>query len=370
MEFKVEIWKIIDLLGLYETGQIDLSPPYQRNEVWTLKSQKLLIESIKNNWPIPNFFLLRKEDDKYEMVDGQQRSRSIIGYWKGHFSDTNKIFFNDSFKAERNNKDALDQFKNYKLNITTIFNLSDDEHIEEFYDRVNSTGLRLSKGETIKAAHVKTNLLNLIEQLADDPLFTDLKLFSPATLKRKNDIDFIAELVALLEFGISEKKKAVDNLFQSDISDDKYSELEKKFINILKHISRFNLITPIRTTRYRQKNDFYTLFGFLNNNINIYSDTLDYFYKTLVVIDPHITPSQENCDPLMEYAVNCVTQSNSENARKNRNEFFNDLFLNTSGKLNNTQLSIVEFFQSGDDCKMSLSGYTLIDIDCLNNPLE
>ncbi len=370
LKFKVEIWKISDLLESYEAGQIELDPPYQRNEVWTLKSQKLLIESIKNNWPIPTFFFLKREDGKYEMVDGQQRSRSIIGYWRGHFPDTNKIKFDDSFKGDKTNKDALDQFNKYELNITIISELIEDEHIEEFYDRVNSTGLRLSKGETIKAAHVRTNLLNLIQNLANNPLFTDLKLFSAATLKRMNDIDFISELVALLEFGITEKKKAADDLLRTDILEEKYSELEEKFIEIHQHISRFNSITPIRTTRYRQKNDFYTLFGFLKSNLSIDHGTLDYFYKTLVVLGPYITPSQENCDPLLEYAVNCVTQSNSENARLKRNEFFETIFLNTSEQPNETQLSILRFFQSDDDCVTSLSGFTLIDIDRLNNPLE
>lgn len=138
----------------------------------------------------------------------------------------------------------------------------------------------------------------------------------------------------------------------------------------MRHISRFNSITPIRTTRYRQKNDFYTLFGFLKSNLSIDHGTLAYFYKTLVVLGPCITPSQENCDPLLEYAINCVTQSNSENARLKRNKFLEDIFLNTTEQLNEGQLSILRFFQSEADCVTSLSGFTLIDIDRLNDPVD
>ena len=370
MKYEVEIWTIEDLIEAHEANQINLNPPYQRNAVWTLKSQKLLIESIKSRWALPTFFMLKNSDGKYEMVDGQQRARSIINYWKGLFPDNNKVIFSDTFKVDKSNKAEVNQFSKHKLNFTIITKLDGDKHIEEFYDRVNTTGLRLSKGEIIKAAQVETKLLNLVQKIADHPLFTDLNLFSKVTLNRMNDIDFVSELVALLELGITDKKKKADKLFEKDISARKSSVLEGKFIEILEHISRFDSITPIRTTRYRQKNDFYTLFGFLKDNISIKDDTLDYFYEILVILDPYITPSQEDCEPLLDYANNCVTQSNADHARLKRNQFFNDLFLNKSKQTNETQSAILTYFQSDDDCVTKLSGFTLIDIDKLGTPEE
>ena len=369
LKYKVEIWTIQDLIDAHEADQIELNPPYQRNAVWRLSSQKLLIESIKSHWPLPTFFLLKRKKGKYDMVDGQQRARSIIGYWKGQFPDNNNIIFSDTFKKDKSNKAEVNQFSKHKLNFT-LMTKEDSEDIEEFYSRVNTTGLRLSKGEVIQAAQVKTKLLNLVQNIAEHPLFTELKLFSASTLNRMNDIDFISELVALLEFGITEKKYAADKLFANDISEKKYSELEKKFIKILKHISRFDSITPMRVTRYRQINDFYTLVGFLNNNLNVNKATLDYFYKTLVILGSYITPSQEDCEPLLEYALNCVTQSNSEKARLKRNQLFELIFLNTSDHPNETQKSILRYFQSDIDCITTFSEYTLIDIDRLNSPME
>jgi hypothetical protein len=45
----------------------------------------------------------------------------------------------------------------------------------------------------------------------------------------------------------------------------------------------------------------------------------------------------------MEYAVNCVTQSNSKKAREARNKLFEELFLNLSDRPNATQLAIANY---------------------------
>ena len=61
MKFEVTKWKINDLLESYKTGFLNLSPKYQRNFIWSIKDQQYLIDSIKRNNPIPNFFILSEE---------------------------------------------------------------------------------------------------------------------------------------------------------------------------------------------------------------------------------------------------------------------------------------------------------------------
>ena len=64
MKFLINIWTVDDLLNLVENDKIDLNPPYQRNPIWTISTQKHLIQSIKDGAPIPNLFLFKKGDDK------------------------------------------------------------------------------------------------------------------------------------------------------------------------------------------------------------------------------------------------------------------------------------------------------------------
>ena len=41
MKFENDTWKVKQLLDLYKEGKLNLSPPYQRNPIWTKKAQIL-----------------------------------------------------------------------------------------------------------------------------------------------------------------------------------------------------------------------------------------------------------------------------------------------------------------------------------------
>lgn len=350
MKYRHESWTIKKLIKYYEDGLINLSPPYQRNPIWTSKAQKLLIDTINKGQPIPNFFLLEKENNKMEMVDGQQRARTILSYYRKDISDLNGNIF-----------DGENVFLNYILNITMISNLSKDESIEEYYFLVNSSGLRLNRPEVIKAEYYDTRFLYLLNKLVEIESFQELNLFSASSVNRMNDLELVSELVALLKFGIFDKKTKVDQLYEKDITEKEYQELFEQFQYISETLNRLNLITPISKTRYRQRNDLYTLFNFFNQIKGVDPASIDSFYRILLKIGPHISPSQEECDPLKEYAVNCVTQSNSKKAREARHNFLVELLLNTSKEPTPTQSALLDFFEISEMDLIEISGFFTLD---------
>src|ERR1700730_18691109 len=64
-----------------------LIPDYQRDaEQWDERKESLFIESILNNLTIPAFFFSQIEDQKIEVVDGQQRLTTILKYADNKFS--------------------------------------------------------------------------------------------------------------------------------------------------------------------------------------------------------------------------------------------------------------------------------------------
>ena len=158
------------------------------------------------------------------------------------------------------------------------------------------------------------------------------------------DRELVEELCALVLHGITDKKNQVDKIYESDITDKDSESCEEKFNEILDHILRFNKIKPLKETRYRQRNDFYTLFGFIKDNLNIDKSILDYFYKIVLVLEKGIRPSKEACKPLSEYALNCVSQSNSAKARQARLEIFNEMLLNESNTPTAAQNEVLEFY--------------------------
>lgn len=129
MKFEQIVWTISTLIEVYNSGKINLRPSYQRNLIWTTKAQKQLIDTIKKNQPIPNFILKQNGSDSYEMVDGPQRARTILGYVNLNFPDLNGKYYNDKIK---------ETFLNYPLSITLITELSETESIEVYYSLINS----------------------------------------------------------------------------------------------------------------------------------------------------------------------------------------------------------------------------------------
>lgn len=335
MEYSTEIWPAIKLIDLFDSDNLNLNPPYQRNSIWSVQAQKLLIDTIYQGMPIPAFFLQNKEDGKYDMVDGQQRTRSLIKYSRSDKGDQLGFDFDSGLLA------------NYKIAVSILSKDLSIERVREFYVRVNRTGKRLERPELNKAEYFDTNFLKLVNQLSMSSDFQDLRIFRESDTKRMFDRDFVEELVAQVSHGITDKKKTVDAIYKRDISESQFEQLQAEFLDTIRIISQFDSIEKLSKTRYSQKNDFYTLFGLIANLKNILSDEeLNLIYQILVKISSGIRPSNDKCPILQEYAFNCVTQSNSKRARESRLSILTRIICNRNSNPNKAQDQILTFFKT------------------------
>ena len=66
-----------NLLSRMENREIVLQPDFQRMEVWKDKARSRLIESILIRIPLPAFYMDATDDDKWLVVDGQQRLSTL-----------------------------------------------------------------------------------------------------------------------------------------------------------------------------------------------------------------------------------------------------------------------------------------------------
>ncbi|HEY1757086.1 MAG TPA: DUF262 domain-containing protein [Bryobacteraceae bacterium] len=368
MHYDIETWKISELLKVYEEKRLDLSPPYQRNEVWTAKAQQKLLESILTGKPIPSFFLLRKGGDSFEMIDGQQRARTIIGYSKNLLVDHENLTFDQRMEKAQARRRASSEFLGYRLSITVVTEIHDNESIEEYYALLNSSGLRLNRPELKKAEYFTTNFLRLVQECAKDETLNSLRLFTHTTSARMNDVDFVSELIALIRFGISDKKEKVDQLYEDDITPSEFRTLEGRFKQEIAVFGHCNQITPIVRTRYKQKNDFYSLFHLFCTIRDAERTTFEAFYRVLVKVGPHIRPSQAECEPLREYAFHCVTQSNSRTARQARHDILAGLLLNESNKPSVVQEAVLSYFRLQESDLVKVEKYLTLNPAAIRDP--
>ena len=332
MRYQIQITKFIDLVNLYNEDNLNLNPPYQRNSIWTIANQRLLIDTIKSGLPLPTFFIQPK-NGKFEMVDGQQRTRALLSYMsEDGFIDANGVRYNKG------------EFDDYLIGVVSLNEDFTEEEVREFYVRVNRAGARLERPELNKAAYFKTRFLAVTTEISEMVEFRELKVVKSAQVRRMFDRDFIEEISALILYGPQDKKTTVDQMYKEDISEEKAGIIKNTFKDILEKMAIFNAEIPLSDTRFVQKNDFYTFFNLMMKIDNLTDPELVEMYKVLVLISKGISPSNKTCEPLKEYAENCVTQSNSKKARNRRVEILIDILLNETPEINQTQKDLVNFY--------------------------
>src|SRR4030095_7969602 len=91
------------ILDLIESGDIELTPDFQRNFIWDKTRQSRLIESILLGLPLPSIYLSQYEDGRLTVVDGLQRLSTLRSFLKNDLSLSNLEYLTDC-----NNKTYLE----------------------------------------------------------------------------------------------------------------------------------------------------------------------------------------------------------------------------------------------------------------------
>ena len=94
-------------------GKLNIRPKYQREFVYSTDKRDAVIDTIKKGFPL-NVMYWVKNDDNYEVLDGQQRTISFCEYVVGNFSVDEMYFHNLT-------NDKQEQILDYKLFIYIYF---------------------------------------------------------------------------------------------------------------------------------------------------------------------------------------------------------------------------------------------------------
>ena len=67
-------------------GKLAIRPPYQREFVYDDKQAEAVIQTVLKGFPLNVMYWVKVGDDRYEVLDGQQRTLSVMQYLKHKFS--------------------------------------------------------------------------------------------------------------------------------------------------------------------------------------------------------------------------------------------------------------------------------------------
>lgn len=142
-------WSIREVYHHYKEGTLQLQPDFQRGYVWTPAIQRRFIESILMRLPIPVVYLAETVDDKYEVIDGQQRLTTIVNFIDGKFPLA-KLSVLDELKGLRfkDLKPELQKlFHNYQIAGRVLDASCPPDLKFDMFERLNTGSVQLNKQE-------------------------------------------------------------------------------------------------------------------------------------------------------------------------------------------------------------------------------
>lgn len=69
-----------ELMDMWESRELDITPDYQRLFRWTDGQQSRFIESLLLEMPVPPIFVIEEEEGRYQLIDGLQRISSYLHF--------------------------------------------------------------------------------------------------------------------------------------------------------------------------------------------------------------------------------------------------------------------------------------------------
>lgn len=172
----------------------------QRNTVWKDEQKSLFIHTLVYGYPFPTAFAVSTNDGNIWMLDGKQRTTTVLSYVQNEF----KLHKNtpECLGVEIAGmyfKDLPEEFQNEILDssfdIWELKNLTNAERAEMFY-RLNN-GSALTKLEVTRSMY--SEFFSEVAELADLPFFTDVISLTNSARNRFVDQELVVQIAMLLD---------------------------------------------------------------------------------------------------------------------------------------------------------------------------
>lgn len=183
-------------------------PDWQRNFVWTYANASRFIESLLLGLPVPGIFMGTDPETKQQyVIDGQQRLRTLRGFYEGKFPNSDRDFkltgINSRFaNLTYNDLESMDRrsLDNSIIHATIVrqdFPDDGDTSMYQIFERLNSGGRAVNPQE-IRCAVYQGELIDNIKKLNQNSEWRSI-MGKPSP--RLKDQEMILRFMAMLQRG-------------------------------------------------------------------------------------------------------------------------------------------------------------------------
>lgn len=275
-------YRVSDFVEWQKAGTLELNPNFQRRPVWKKGAKSFLIDTILRGLPMPIIFLRDLRSDlktlkaRRDVVDGQQRIRTILGFIDRNLLADFKPDHDEFVIDPVHNKDLggkaykdlgaehKQQILDYQFSVHSFPADTDDRDLLQIFARMNATGVKLNAQE-LRNAEFFGAFKTLAYQIATEQLNRwrdNWHIFTPLQIARMNEVELTSEFMLLIMDGVLEKSnKAID---------DYYNEYDSRFADAKEVTSRFRatldtiealLPQDVVAGLFRNRPIFYALFA-------------------------------------------------------------------------------------------------------------
>ena len=241
-DIPLEQFSIYEYIRLYKRGRLVIDPDFQRNLVWDIDRKSRFIESIILNYPLPALYVNQKKDNSYEVVDGLQRTSTLIDFLdkdKG-FALTGLKALSDLNGAKFTDLPSIYQAKieDKKLWVYVIKPSVPIEVVYDLFDRINTSSTSLNRQE-VRNGILKGKSTRLLKKLSEQDYFKKA-IDNGIAPTRMKDREMILRYLAFRIFDYQQDYQGdmnafLDNTMQviNRMTDEEISVLENDFKRVM-----------------------------------------------------------------------------------------------------------------------------------------
>lgn len=241
MIFSSRQYSVRDFAEWHDRNELELAPKFQRRSVWDPKARSYLMDTILQGKPIPKIYMRQLVNTKTrltfrEIVDGQQRLRSVFDFLKDGFPILkvhNETYANMRFSEL--DEDAQRSILQYEFTVDLLQDIPDNE-VYEVFARLNTYAITLNAQELRHARHFgdfRTCVYELSQEFMT--FWQTSGIFTPKNILRMVEAEYVSDLLISMAEGIKPKERRLLDKYYKDW-DEKFPSrkiFEKRFREVI-----------------------------------------------------------------------------------------------------------------------------------------
>lgn len=234
------------LKQMFEKGNLYVPLDYQRNFIWNEKDKCFFIESVLMGLPIPFMFFSDTQDGRIEIVDGAQRTQTLIQFIQGDLvlngleilTESNGFTFKDLDSAIQR------KFENTNIRVVFLEEGTTEKIRQEIFKRINTGGTPAVPTETRRGS-IDGKFMSFLSVCSKNEKFNKLAPRSELTEKRYEGIELVSRFFAYFDNYVDDFPgysgnvakyidKYIENMntiWEKDSAEDKYGKLFQDMLN-------------------------------------------------------------------------------------------------------------------------------------------